>query len=193
MSSDTDSTMKILAIGDSFVQGVGDELGGWATRLGELDGFEVTQAGVAGNTVFDVLKRLPTAAEGHWQLGLLGVGLNDSRWKSLSGNNETPIEQYKTGLAEIISGLQLVCDSVAVLGLPQLDEAKTSPWRADWHYLNSYIAQYDLAVREVTTTCGVDYVPVSSLTRPGLIASDGLHPSAEGHQLILQSVLEYLA
>ena len=192
MNGDTDNKMKILAIGDSFVQGVGDELGGWAARLGALDGIELTQAGVAGNTVVDVLKRLPTAADGHWQIGLLGVGLNDSRWKSLSGNNETPIEQYKTGLADIIKGLQLVCDKVAVLGLPQLDEAKTQPWRADWHYLNSFIAQYDQVLREVAATCLVDYVPVSSLTEPGLLAADGLHPSVEGHQLILQSVLEYL-
>ena len=183
---------RILIVGDSLVEGVGDpEKRGWATRLSTVPGMLVTSDGVGGRTALDVLETVDKLPEG-FDLALVQVGLNDSRYRDTLMGSEVSLSRYCKSITEIVRILQSKAIRVAILGLTRVDEKLTDPYKIDKSYRNQLIEIYDQRLKEMSQDEPFDYIPVPTLTNTPDLLFDGLHPSSEGHQLLLESVLAYI-
>lgn len=186
------SMKRILIVGDSFVEGVGDqEKGGWASRLAQIDGMAVTFDGVGGRTAQDV-DLLKDCLPSGFDLAILQIGINDSRFRNSLGEAEVPLKQFKELIDRIAATLKTRAHRVAVMGLTRVDESLTDPYKPDKSYRNRMIDTYDACLREGASNGIYDYIPVPSLIDGKNLLSDGLHPSPNGHQLLLEAALLYI-
>jgi hypothetical protein len=183
---------KVLVVGDSFVEGVGDlDRGGWAVRLGEIADITTIVNGVGGRTSIDVLDIVDSLPSG-FDLAILQVGLNDSRYRDSLTGQEVELNIFKKAVSKIVESLNVKAARVAIMGLTRVNEDLTDPYKPDKSYRNRLIDDYDRCLRDMALGGTFDYIPVSTLgERPGLL-SDGLHPSPLGHELLLGSVLSYI-
>ena len=196
ISRKDDDLMRILIIGDSFVEGVGDDVsGGWSARLNQFGSYNVTSLGIGGDNTRDVLLRIPSSdrhKQHKWDLILVEVGLNDSRWRPSKSSNEVPINEFRENLKKIAKQLSFVGHTIVFLGLTRVNEKLAAPYKEDKYYINKEINIYDNAIKEISYKIGCEYIPVPHLAPKDELLSDGLHPSPAGHKLILASVLAYL-
>jgi lysophospholipase L1-like esterase len=183
--------MKIEVIGDSFVEGVGDNSGGWAARLGRMPGFEVTSFGVGGDNTVDLLQRLSSLGSGA-DLILVEIGVNDSRHRPSLGDSEIPLADFTSNVKKIAHDLLGKSQRVAFLGLTRVDESRTDPYKDDKHYRNDLIANYDAELIKLAGEGYFEYVPVPNLADDPTLIFDGLHPSSQGHMQLLTAVLAFI-
>lgn len=183
---------RVLVIGDSLVEGVGDyEQQGWASRLSSVPGIQVSIDGVGGRTALDVLSVISNVSDS-FDLALVQVGLNDSRYRDTLGRSEVPLADYCAAISNIVLLLQNSAARVAILGLTRVNEDLSDPYKPDKSYRNALIDTYDSQLRAMASSGAFDYVPVPTLLDDQNLLYDGLHPSTEGHERILESVLAYI-
>lgn len=188
----------IVFIGDSIIEGAGDdEHGGWTRRVATLlpEGWRTVHAGVGGNTIVDILARMESDCLAYDPtLIVLGVGMNDARLLPSRGNaNEVPLHEFEAGLDRFVDILERRNKNKDILvGLTPVDEKRTMFYEDDHLYTNRAIRDYDLVLQEFAATNGLPYVPVFDdfITHGGdeKLTADGLHPNPEGHQLIADRV-----
>ena len=188
--------MKILIVGDSFVEGVGAENKyGWAQQFKDsMRDHDTVVSGMGGDNIHKILGRLQSFSD-NFDLVILEVGINDSRYRQSKKGNEVALDKFANALREFIRFFRARNRNAAIiiLGLTRVNERFTNPYKEDKHYLNSHIEKYDAMIGEVCDNEGVDYVPLPKLlTHEGLLA-DGIHPSAAGHKLIFQRVSEHVS
>ncbi len=197
--------MRVLVFGASTVQGFWDSQGGWADRLKRhydeiqlkdlsKDIPHVMNLGISADGSSELLKRIGYECEARQnQKGLtvvISIGSNSAA--IVNGQPVASVEQFKTEMAQIISVAMQYTDKVMLVGLPSVDESKTTPlaW-ADWHFKNDRIAEFESKVEELAGEHGIPFVPIhSTMFAKGnsLNAADGLHPNDAGHELIFNLV-----
>jgi lysophospholipase L1-like esterase len=193
IETDNGNTKDLLVLGDSFVAGEGaTEMNGWAQRLAaSFD--EAVVSGEGGDTTESLSGRVDRALNSDYEIILVEIGLNDSRFRRSLGRNEVAPPEFRDRLARLIEKLSTHTDRLGVLGLTRVDETKTTPYKRDKYYFNQDIEVYDTMLREIAASKRVTYVRVPTLLEAPDLLFDGLHPSDTGHARLLSAVSEQIA
>lgn len=187
---------RILVIGDSFVEGVGGKnTSGWAHAVAaKLSGHVVEISGEGGDDTVKLLARWP---KGVYNIVIIQIGTNDSRFRPSRGGPEVAPDKFKANLKKILDASKKINNAsyIIVVGLFFVDEALTVPYKEDKVYKNVSIRRYDDIIKKVAKKKGTIYIAISDIATDASLLYDGLHPSDRGHALIsarVQDVMERL-
>lgn len=165
---DSDGT-TIVAFGDSLTAGYGAGKGeDYPSRLGEITGFAIINAGVSGDTTASALARIDRSVMAHDpRIVIVGLGGNDFL-------RNRPIEDTERDLREIIGKIHESGSMVILLGFrfPSLRV--------------SYEDMYE-RVADDTGSLLIADVMDGILSTPEL-RSDAIHPNASGYQLMAERI-----
>ena len=186
---------KLLIIGDSIVAGVGaDNKFGWAQKF--LDKFKaylcVDISGIGGDTIVKILTRQNNFLKKRYDLVVLEVGLNDSRFRPSLKLNEVAIKDFESGIARFVESWRSNNVTVLIVGLTRVDESKTIPFKEDKIYRNSDINFYDTSLKAICERTMAQYLPVPALSDKDQYLSDGMHPSTKGHEQLYHTLKEQI-
>ena len=195
-------TETIVFLGDSITQS-GDQPGGYVDLVrkelaADTDSIQVIGAGISGNKVpdlqarlqNDVLDRKPTTV-------VIYIGINDV-WHSQSGNG-TPLDEYETGLKDIVSKIQ-ESGARVILATPSVIGEKTD----GSNELDTMLDEYSQTSRQVAASCGVELLDLRArfikfLKREnpenkskGILTNDGVHLNSAGNRFVAQQMLAAL-
>lgn len=179
----TDDRPVIVAFGDSISAGYGvepgksypDDLQKLIDRAGYR--YRIVNLGVSGDTTTDGLERLPTVVAQHPAIVIVEFGGND-------GLRGQPVSASKTNLAAITEGILKSGAKVVLAGM-------TLPR----NYGPEYIASFDKIFPELAKRYQVTLVPFvleGVGGNPALTQPDGIHPTAEGAEIVAANVMKYL-
>jgi acyl-CoA thioesterase I len=183
-TSASDTRPRIVAFGDSLTAGLGVQVDeSYPAQLQrQLDRFgyhyRVINAGVSGETTAGGLRRVPWILNNKPELVILELGAND-------GLRGLPVEQTKNNLRQIIRQLQEARTTVVLAGM------KLPP-----NYGRDYTASFEAMYQMLAKECGLLLIPFflegvggsSSLNQ-----ADGIHPTKEGYEVIVEQVLKALS
>jgi acyl-CoA thioesterase I len=182
-----DTRPIILAFGDSISEGLGVPTGkSFPDQLQKkLDttgfSYRVVNLGVSGDTTTGGLGRLDYAVSMKPAVVILELGGND-------GLRGIPVASTKANLEKMIGAFQKSGAIVVLAGM-------TLPP----NYGPEYIQQFEAAYKDLATKYKVTLIPflmedilAQYKTKPGLMQRDGIHPTAEGHAIIADTVMRYL-
>jgi lysophospholipase L1-like esterase len=205
MSSDTRTAkgprvIRYLALGDSFTIGTGitadRAFPALLARLWEGEGasVELVNPAVNGYTTDALIAtELPLAATLRPTLVTLLVGANDI----VRGGDAT---RYRAQLVRIHAGLRAAgVPADVVVGLPQPDWSLSPAARAygEAATVRASIEAFNAVMRAECERAGSRYVDLFPLMRrqaaAGMLATDGLHPSAEAHREWADALWEALS
>ena len=182
-SSASDNRPRIVAFGDSLTAGLGvqaDESypAQLQRRLDSLGyHYRVINAGVSGDTTAGGLRRVPWILNNKPALVILELGAND-------GLRGLPVEQTKHNLRQTIRQLQEGGTTVVLAGM-----------RLPPNYGQDYTASFEAMYQMLAKECRLLLIPFflegvggsSSLNQ-----ADGIHPTKEGYEVIVEQVLKVL-
>ncbi len=126
----------------------------------------------------------------------IAVGINDSRLELDTGKNHISIEDFTNAYIRVLDKMKILKLKVFIVGLTPVDENKVNPclWiDPPTSYQNDIILKYNEVLVGLAKKYKHNFVDVYSILRqqieenePISILSDGLHPNADGHELIAQ-------
>jgi acyl-CoA thioesterase-1 len=178
-----DTRPVIAAFGDSLSAGFGVEPGKSypddLQRLIDAEGYHyrVANLGVSGDTTTDGVERLPAVLAVRPAIVILEFGGNDG----LRGLPVTSAEKNFTTMIESLQGAKI---QVLLAGM-------TLPRNYGPEYIQSFEKMYvDLAARYKLIR--VPFLLEGVGGHPDLTQPDGIHPTAEGAEIVATNVLKYL-
>ncbi len=183
-TSASDTRPRIVAFGDSLTAGLGVQANESYPALLQrrLDSlgyrYRVINAGVSGDTTAGGLRRVPWILNNKPELVILELGAND-------GLRGLPVDQTKSNLRQIIRQLQEAGTTVVLAGM------KLPP-----NYGQDYTASFEALYRMLAKESQLPLIPFflegvggsSSLNQ-----ADGIHPTKEGYEVIVEQVLKVLS
>jgi acyl-CoA thioesterase-1 len=174
----------IAAFGDSLSAGFGAEPGksypDFLQREIDRRGlrFHVVNAGVSGDTTTDGVVRLATVIALKPVITIVDFGGND-------GMRGLPVATTESNLNQIVAALIAAGSKVVVAGM-------TLPP----NYGPQYIQSFEKVFRDVAARHKVPLIPflLEGVGGHGaLMQRDGIHPTAEGNQIVAATVMRALA
>jgi acyl-CoA thioesterase-1 len=179
----SDHRPRIVAFGDSLTAGLGVEAdesypAQLQRRLDSLGyHYRVINAGVSGDTTAGGLRRVPWILNNKPELVILELGAND-------GLRGLSVDHAKSNLRQIIQQLQEGGTTVVLAGM------KLPP-----NYGDEYTARFEAMYRLLAKEYELALIPFflegvggsSSLNQ-----ADGIHPTKEGYEIIVDQVLKVL-
>jgi len=205
---------RILVFGDSIVWGAGDlERGGWVDRFkvyylnkakpNEFN--EVFNLGNPGRTSTQILgyyeNEIKTRTKKQYLQTnriIIQLGLNDSRYFYETKKTETSLSEFKENLIKLIKISKKYIETIVFVGLFPVDESRSDPvpWSPKIHsFKNEYISEYEKVIKQVCEKEKILFIDIfSEFKRINYkkLLTDGIHPNAEGHELIFQIVKKEL-
>jgi acyl-CoA thioesterase-1 len=173
------SRPRVVVLGDSLTAGLGlpmDEaypslLQKWIDDAGMR--YEVVNAGVSGDTSAGGLSRLDWALDGDVKVLIVALGGNDAL-------RALPVEELRRNLSTIIERAQAKHIQVVLAGM-----------EAPRNFGRDYDVRFHQVYPEVAKTYMVALVPfllqdVAGIER--LNQRDGIHPTAEGAEIVAKNV-----
>ena len=182
-ASPPDSRPRIVAFGDSLTAGLGVRADESYPALlqRKLDDlkypYRVINAGVSGDTTAGGLRRVPWILNTKPEVVILELGAND-------GLRGLDIEQTKNNLRQIVERLRAAGAAVILAGMKQ-------PPNYGQDYTTRFESIYPALAREYG-------LPLISFFLEGvggassLNQADGIHPTKEGYEIIVEQVLNTL-
>ncbi len=173
------SEPRIVVLGDSLTAGLGlPQSEAYPTLLQRrLDGsgfhFEVVNAGVSGDTSAGGLSRLDWSLDGDVRILVVALGGND-------GLRGLPPEEMKRNLAEIIRRAQARHIAVMLAGME-------APTNMGPDYQQRFHDVFPSLAREYRVAF-LPFLLQDVAGRPELNQHDGIHPTAEGAQIVADHV-----
>ncbi len=173
----------ILAFGDSLTAGFGVGIEeSYPSRLQNLlkkHGFphKVINAGVSGDTTAGGLRRINWLMKQKPKIVILELGANDA----LRG---LPIEEMEANLSQIIQVCKKQNSTILLIGM-----------KAPPNYGEEYSSQFEETFYKLAKKFKTPLVP---FLLEGVAAKreynqgDGIHPTAEGYKIVVQTVWEHL-
>ena len=174
------ATQAILVLGDSLSAGYGLQRGeSWVDLLEdrlEREGFDyrVVNASISGDTTRGGLARLPRALKIH-QPGIVVIELGGN-----DGLRALPPEEIRRNLEAMIAMSRETGARVLVTGI-----------RIPPNYGAAYTERFEQAFEDATAATGAVLTPFileGVALAPGMMQSDGSHPTAEAQATILGNV-----
>jgi acyl-CoA thioesterase-1 len=178
-----DTRPVIVAFGDSLSAGFGAEPGKSFPDFLQMDldaaglKWRVVNAGVSGNTTTDGLDRIDEVLAFKPRITILEFGGND-------GLRGLPLESTRTNLGQLIQRLEAARSKVLLAGL-------TLPP----NYGGDYIKDFGQIYVDLAKKYNVPRIPFllsDVVFHPGLMQQDGIHPTAQGNQIVAKTVMQYL-
>lgn len=181
--SASDTRPRIVAFGDSLTAGLGvqaDESypAQLQRRLNSLGyHYRVINAGVSGDTTAGGLRRVPWILNNKPEVVILELGAND-------GLRGLPVDQTTSNLRQIIRQLQEAGTTIVLAGM-----------RLPPNYGQDYTASFEDMYRTLAKEYQLAFIPFflegvggsSSLNQV-----DGIHPTREGYEIIVEQMLKVL-
>jgi lysophospholipase L1-like esterase len=173
--------LRVLALGDSFTIGTGS---------GEQASYPARNLAVNGYTTQDLLdEELPQVRDFSPDLVFLAIGANDL----VRGSDEA---EYRSQVRRILMALRgLSVPPAALVALPQPDWSLSPAASSfgDPAAIAAIIERFNAILREEVTAIGGRYADLFPLmqrqARAGMVAGDGLHPSAAAYDEWAQELL----
>jgi acyl-CoA thioesterase-1 len=183
-TKESETMMKtIVAVGDSLTAGYGvDEGDAYPALLEEklqADGYnyKVVNAGVSGETSSGTLSRMEWILTLEPDIVVLETGAND-------GLRGIDTEVAEKNISEI---LQLLKDKDVVVVLTGM--------KMVWNLGPAYVAQFNRIYPKLAKEFDVVYMPFfleGVATKGNLNQGDGIHPNAQGYQIITGNIYPYV-
>ena len=178
-----DTRPVIAAFGDSLSAGFGVEPGKSfpddLQRLLDAAGYRyhVVNLGVSGDTTTDGVERLPAVLAVHPAIVILEFGGND-------GLRGLPVVSAQKNLATMVEALRKGGAQIVLAGM-------TLPRNYGPEYIRSFEQMYiDLA--KMYNLVRIPFLLEGVGGHPDLVQPDGIHPTAEGAEIVAHSVMKYL-
>jgi lysophospholipase L1-like esterase len=172
--------MRILIVGDSAAAGVGvDSLeqafpGQLTTALQERLAVRWRLFAKTGATTESALGELKTCPAETFDIAVTSLGVNDVT----SGLSVSEWLRLQTQLVELLR-TRFQVQTVMLTALPPMHKFAALPEPLRW-FLGQRAKRFNLALREfVPTMSRCELVELRDLTEPGMLATDGFHPSAQ--------------
>lgn len=177
-------TPRIVAFGDSLTAGLGvaqdeaypNQLEHRLAREGYR--YRVINAGVSGETTAGGLRRLSWILQNHPQIVILELGAND-------GLRGLKLEDTRANLEQIIRQLEQAQVTVVLAGM------KMPP-----NYGADYTGKFEAIYPDLAKRYRLPLIPFlleGVATSASLNQADGIHPTAEGHQVIAGNVMRTIS
>ena len=182
-SPERDSRPAIVAFGDSLTAGAGvDPDRNYPAQLqAKIDAegykYRVVDAGVSGETSAQGLNRIASVIALRPAIVIVEFGAND-------GLRGMPAEATRRNLLEIVSRLQSAGSEVVIAGM------QIPP-----NYGPMYTRSFRSIFPDVARKHDADLIPFfldGVGGRPELNQDDGIHPTAEGYEIIVENVWKVL-
>ncbi len=179
----SDSRPRIVAFGDSLTAGLGVQANDsypaqLQRRLDSLGyHYRVINAGVSGDTTAGGLRRVSWILSSKPELVILELGAND-------GLRGLRIDETHNNLHRIISQLQEARVLVILAGM------KLPP-----NYGQDYTTQFETMYRTLVKEHQLPFIPFfleGVGGTPSLNQADGIHPTSEGYQVVVEHLLKVL-
>jgi acyl-CoA thioesterase-1 len=181
--SASDTRPRIVAFGDSLTAGLGVQVGEsypaqLQRRLDDLKyPYRVINAGVSGDTTAGGLRRVPWILKNEPELVILELGAND-------GLRGLSVDQTKSNLRQIVEQLKEAGAAVVLAGM------KLPP-----NYGEDYTTRFEAIYPALAQEYHLPLIPfflegvggASSLNQ-----ADGIHPTKEGYEIVVEQVLKVL-
>jgi acyl-CoA thioesterase I len=178
-----DTRPVIAAFGDSLSAGFGVEPGKSfpddLQRLLDAAGYRyhVVNLGVSGDTTTDGVERLPAVLTVHPAIVILEFGGND-------GLRGLPVVSAQKNLATMVEALRKGGAEIVLAGM-------TLPRNYGPEYIKSFEQVYiDLA--RMYNLVRIPFLLEGVGGHPDLVQPDGIHPTAEGAEIVSHNVMKYL-
>jgi acyl-CoA thioesterase-1 len=172
-----------LAFGDSLTAGFGADPGSSYPDFLQRDldkagaKWRVVNAGVSGDTTTDGVNRLPEALGYKPRIVILEFGGND-------GLRGLPQATTRANLTQMIEALQGAGARVLLAGM-------TLPPNYGREYIRGFEGMYkELAARYKLPL--IPFLLIDVVLRPGMMQRDGIHPTAQGNEIVARTVLKHL-
>jgi lysophospholipase L1-like esterase len=191
-----EAPVRILCIGDSYTVGEGiARRGSWphqlARVLGEAGyGVSVRVAGATGMTTGELLESAATSELlPAYDLVTVQAGVNDQY-------RGRPLREFATDIAELLSMAAAAAGGrpqrVLVVSIPDWSRTPHDSGR-DRAAISAAVDRFNATARQAADRIGAAWVDVTEVSRrtgdaPGMLADDGLHPSAEQYRCWLESI-----
>jgi acyl-CoA thioesterase I len=179
----SDTRPAIVAFGDSLTAGFGAEPGKSFPDFLQRDldaaglKWRVVNLGVSGNTTTDGLARLSEVLALKPWLTIVEFGGND-------GLRGLPIESTRANLDQIVQKLQSAGSKVLLAGM-------TLPPNYGPDYIQPFQQVYvDLAAKYKVAR--IPFLLSDVALHAGMIQQDGIHPTAQGNEIVAKTVMRYL-
>ena len=193
--------MRICVFGDSIAFGHADyKYGGWVQKL-NLYLLEKSDAedsayncGISGDTTKDVLKRFDIEAKAREpDIIIFSIGINDARYLNKPNNLETQPEQFKENLKQLLEMAREHTDKILFLGLTPIDESKTMPipWDTVKFYPKENVHEFNKIIETFCEENNLLFIELINKLDPKNF-EDGLHPDSESHNIIFETVKDFL-
>jgi acyl-CoA thioesterase-1 len=173
----------IVAFGDSLSAGFGADPGKSFPDFLQKDltaaglRWRVVNAGVSGNTTLDGVSRLSEVLAYKPRVTIVEFGGND-------GLRGLPITSTRANLEQIIEALKAAGSDVLLAGM-------TLPPNYGPDYIRSFQQIYvQLAAKYKLTR--IPFLLSDVAIHPELMQRDGIHPTAEGNEIVAKTVMRYL-
>jgi len=182
-SLSSDNRPRIVAFGDSLTAGLGvaaDETypAELQRRLDALGlRYRVINAGVSGETTAGGLRRVPWVLRSNPEIVILELGAND-------GLRGLRVDETQANLEQIIQQLQRSCVQVILAGM------KLPP-----NYGKDYLSGFERIYPELAARYRLPLIPFfleGVAASDALNQADGIHPTAQGYRLIVESMLRVI-
>lgn len=179
----SDIRPRIVAFGDSLTAGLGvqaDESypAQLQRRLDDLNyPYRVINAGVSGDTTAGGLRRVPWILNNKPELVILELGAND-------GLRGLDVDQTKHNLQQIVERLKAAGTTVVLAGM------KLPP-----NYGQDYTTRFEAIYPALAQEYRLPLIPFFLEGVGGtysLNQADGIHPTKEGYEIIVEQVLRVL-
>jgi len=178
-----DTRPAIAAFGDSLSAGFGVEPGKSfpddLQRLLDAGGYRyrVVNLGVSGDTTTDGVERLPAVLAIHPAIVILEFGGND-------GLRGLPVVSAQKNLAAMVETLQKAGAQILLAGM-------TLPRNYGPEYIQSFEQMY-IDLSKMYKLARIPFLLEGVGGHPDLIQADGIHPTAEGAEIVAHNVMRYL-
>ena len=180
------SSLSILILGDSLTEGYGLSLNQAFPYLAEEElrkkrpdcGVQITNGGISGSTTAGALARLKKHFEKKsYQAVLIALGSNDGL-RSLS------LDSMKKNLKEAVQFAEEQKTTVILSG-----------FKLPLNYGFKYRREFEQVFKDLAKEHQLDFIPFllkNVALKPRLNLPDGIHPNAEGHKILVKTVLPFL-
>ena len=206
--------MNILIFGTSITWGAWDTEGGWAQRLKNYCDNKAIESrfeeyttvyclGVSGDKTSDLLARFEEEVrarieEDEKTLVLVEIGINDSQFILEENKHEISPEDYRYNLLKLVDESKQLGVDLCFVSLTPVDDDKVdpTPWTPGKSYRLTFVKQYEDVLRTVANEQHIHLINIIDKFIESdykSLLEDGLHPNSAGHQLIYETVKEYLS